>query len=472
MLNSIALIFIFLVSVSFSMSQTTVRQVDCGNEASYLLIDNQIYATGSNSNNVLLVEGSQGLARFTRIDSNATWRILAAGSQHCMAIKNDGTLWSWGANKWGQLGNGTFDDINAPIKISSRTDWDTVVCGYAVSYAITSSGELFGCGWNIFRQISADTVAQVNSLGRIDSSRQWKSISVNGFHTLAVDVDSGLYGWGLNIEKQITDVSEEVIDNPRLITKIPIASFSAGFLHSMCILNDGSLWTWGSNMYSQLGTDQETTSSDGRYCIMPGVRWMQCEAGPTYSFGISTDGRLFGWGLNREGQTGTGSSEEIVLTPTEVKHTCKWSSIAACVGQIYGELLFGFHSIAVDENGLVFGAGSNYMGQIALDVERSLDFKQSIVNRDNISVAGRNKVLKPDNLAISTEDNCVRISHIPECESSAVILYDIHGEAQASGECESDHILKLDIEDIEAKRYFIKYSNPDGTIERVYVDIK
>ncbi|MFA6234175.1 MAG: hypothetical protein WC824_08315, partial [Bacteroidota bacterium] len=417
-------------------SQYAVSQFDCGNESTVCIIGGDLYGTGSNSNNMLLAGDADAIALVKKLDSKMKWRMVACGSQHSLAIRSDGTLWSWGSNSYGQLGMDAEEATSTPKMISSRTDWVSVSCGFAVSYAITSSGELFGCGMNAFHQIANGGEKKISELTQIGPKIYWNFVTVNGFHTLAISADSSLYGWGLNSVKQICDELADVIIEPKIITRGPVVSASAGFIHSLCVYANGSMWGWGSNISSQLGDEVENIDAASMHQLGKGINWAKCEAGPMFSFGITVDGGLFGWGLNRDGQTGTGVKAELVKTPTEVEHDCRWVTVSASVGQIYNNLVFGSHALAMDERGRMYGAGVNYLGQLSQFVDCSTDFKLIKYFEDGAPARKCAEATNKSNMVFHEGDNQLVFSGIGNCDSMHVSMYDIHGVTYANGTCD------------------------------------
>lgn len=139
-----------------------------------------------------------------QIGTDTHWQIVAAGYGHSIAVKTDGTLWGWGFNANGQVGNGTQTTQWVPVQLGSDTDWQTVACG--------------------------------------------------GYHSMALKTDGTLWAWGNNGLGQLGDGTQQHRWVPTPIgTDSDWQSISGGLLHAVAKKTDGTLWTWGYGLYGQLG---------------------------------------------------------------------------------------------------------------------------------------------------------------------------------------------------------------------------
>lgn len=179
---------------------------------------------------------------------------VSVGSNHILALKNDGTLWGWGDNDRWQLG------VDLPFKYSVDpvligNDFIDMEAGVSVSFAIKSDGSLWGWGSNASGQIDPSRIITYVKEPQMIGSNYIK-VSSNG-HTLGLKSDGSLYGWGLNYTGQL---GVEVYNSddlkktyaPTLIGN-GFIDISAGLGYSLALKNDGSLWGWGNNEHGQLG---------------------------------------------------------------------------------------------------------------------------------------------------------------------------------------------------------------------------
>lgn len=136
-----------------------------------------------------------------QIGEDTDWITVSAGGAHSFGIKSDGTLWAWGLNKWGQLGIGT-DEPNPedntwfwkdPVSIGG--EWLSVSAGCEHSIGIQKDGSLWGWGWNQNGEVGNGETTNANAPVKIKEG-SWVSVSAGGKHSLALDSDGKLWAWG------------------------------------------------------------------------------------------------------------------------------------------------------------------------------------------------------------------------------------------------------------------------------------
>jgi len=183
-------------------------------------------------------------------------KTVSAGDSHCLAIAADGSLWSWGSNKYGQLGDGTYTytNCNTVTEIGSAKDWAVVAAGGNQSAAIKKDGSLWVWGGNLWGQLGDGTINNRNIPRKISGANDWALVSASYGHTAAIKTDGSLWTWGSNDYGQLGDGTNTSRNTP---TKIHGADdwavVSVGDRYSAAKKEDGSLWAWGANWYGQLG---------------------------------------------------------------------------------------------------------------------------------------------------------------------------------------------------------------------------
>jgi len=128
------------------------------------------------------------------VGSAKDWAAVTAGAGHTLALRKDGSLWAWGLNNYGQLGDGTTASRYAPVQVGSGRDWAAVSAGSEYTVALRKDGSLWVRG-SIFG----------NALAQVGSAKDWKSVSAGGYHELALKVDGSLWAWGNNQYGQLGD---------------------------------------------------------------------------------------------------------------------------------------------------------------------------------------------------------------------------------------------------------------------------
>lgn len=142
----------------------------------------------------------------TQIGIDTNWKTVSTGQYHSLALKTDGSLWAWGSNSYGALGDGTTTRRPVPIQIGSATDWDTIVAGSFASYAIKTDGTLWSWGYNDYGQLGDGTTIHKSVPTQIGSDTNWKEVSSKqGYYAIALKTDGSAWSWGLNMAGYLGD---------------------------------------------------------------------------------------------------------------------------------------------------------------------------------------------------------------------------------------------------------------------------
>jgi alpha-tubulin suppressor-like RCC1 family protein len=224
----------------------------------------------------------------TRIGTETNWSQICCGISHTLALKNNGSLWAWGWNKFGQLGDGSTNDRFVPTKIGSDRDWRTITASAAVSYAIKSNGTLWAWG-----QGGSNSIVPV----RIGADTNWLAFSASDFALLAVKTDGTLW---LNI-RDVPIAASGVLAGPtEHLTQVGqdhdwIEAYAGGF-YSLSRKKDGSWWVCGQNIARPLSFGGQVTNTTALqrlpYTFEP---WAFAPGAATTLF-FCKDGKLWTWG--------------------------------------------------------------------------------------------------------------------------------------------------------------------------------
>ncbi|NLH98577.1 MAG: hypothetical protein GX446_03690 [Chthonomonadales bacterium] len=221
----------------------------------------------------------------------------AAGYFHTLARGLDGRLYAFGANGYGQLGVGDTIDRTSPTLVSGPiTGVKAIAGGYGHSMVLLNDGRLFAWGWNGYGQLGLgdkrDRLAPVEVTELL--GRRVAAVSAGFAHTLAITEDGALWAWGLNSDGQLGlgDVS------PRLapvrvagLAHASVEAVSAGGHHSLALTADGLAWGWGYNADGQLGTgDTQSRARPTEIVALRGVRPSMIAAGGFHSMALGSDG--------------------------------------------------------------------------------------------------------------------------------------------------------------------------------------
>lgn len=319
--------------------------------------DGTLWSWGQNITGVLGIEGVLVTYKPLQIGTANDWAYVDTGSYFNLAIKTNGTLWAWGSNAYyGNIGDNTTVQKNVPIQIGTATNWTKVSAGNRFSLAINSNGDLYGWGRNSENQIGG-TATTSRPVPTLINSNNYVAISAGDTHSLALTASGALYSWGSNIYGELGLANSGSGTNrltPTLVSSTtPWRSVSAGNNLNVGIKTDGSIWVWGDNVAGYLGLGN-TSSTNIPTRIGTGTNWKLASAGEYSFLATKTDNTLWSWGLNSRGQLGSGSTTNI-STPTQVGTGTNWTFLS---------LSTSLHSFAIQSNNSLWGSGANNSGQL------------------------------------------------------------------------------------------------------------
>lgn len=242
----------------------------------------------------------------TQIGADTKWTSAVAGQDHSVGLKADGTLWAWGHNNFGQLGDGTGSDRSSPTQIGSGTNWVSIAAGAEHSIGLRADGTLWTWGHNNYGQLGDGSTTDRNAPAQLGTDNNWASVAAGNFYCLALKTNGTLWAWGQNANGQLGDGSTTDKSSPVQIGTATWTSITANSYHSMGIRSNGTLWCWGDNGYGQLG---DGSTIDRNSPVQIGTdTWVSLSAGFFNSHGIRYDGRLYAWGKNLLGELGDNSN--------------------------------------------------------------------------------------------------------------------------------------------------------------------
>jgi len=288
-----------------------------------------------------------------QIGSDANWVTVSAGGYYSMAIKADGTLWAWGTNTGvqggnvaGMLGNGAGPNQNTPVQVGTDNHWISVAAGDYHTLALKSDGTLWAWGYNGEGELGIGSTACKSTPFQVGTGNTWVYISAGGGHSNAIKADGTLWGWGFNADGETGDGTTAQRNSPvQAGTDNKWVSVSAGTYYTAALKSDGTLWNWGwSGLHpTQVGTGSTWVSYFGSYM----------------HFGaIKSDGTLWMWGYNNVGQVGDGTTTTRA-NPVQIGTGTDWVNFGACAGGYYTATTY-----ATRADGSLWAWGLNTSGQV------------------------------------------------------------------------------------------------------------
>jgi alpha-tubulin suppressor-like RCC1 family protein len=235
----------------------------------------------------------------TTFAGGTNWKQVASGGRHTAAVKTDGTLWVWGGNtSFGALGiNNTIDRSTPVTTFAGGTNWKQVSCGELYTVAVKTDGTLWTWGEGSDGKLGNNTTAIIcTPITTFTGGTNWKQVSCSSYNTAAIKTDGTLWVWGLN------DYGQLGINNT-INRSTPVTTFAggtnwkqvaSGSRHTAAIKTDGTLWTWGSNYAGALGINNTTQRNTPVTTFAGGTNWKQVASGGYNIAAIKTSDDLTG----------------------------------------------------------------------------------------------------------------------------------------------------------------------------------
>ncbi|HEX3706514.1 MAG TPA: Ig-like domain repeat protein [Mycobacteriales bacterium] len=252
-----------------------------------------------------------GLASFP---AGTTIVAVASGSAHTLALGSDGTVYAWGDNTYGELGNGTATSSTTPVAVTfpAGTTVTALAAGYVDSLALTSTGQVYAWGYNNAGQLgngSTAVAAVTPTLVSIPAGVTIKAIAAGFAHDLALTSAGAVYAWGYNNVGQLGNGTLTTSRTPVLVSALTATAIAAGYEDSLAVTSTGGVDGWGYNALAQLGDGTITNRSVPTATKLPvGVTATAVATGFAHSLALGSDGSVYSWGYNNDGQLGTGST--------------------------------------------------------------------------------------------------------------------------------------------------------------------
>ena len=292
---------------------------------------------------------------------------ISAGDEFTVALKKDGTVWSFGRNNYGQLGNGTVQNSSKPVKVENINNIEKISAGKYHGLCLNKDGEVFSWGYNNYGQLGYGNNTSSTIPLKIEGLTNIIKIDAFENRSLALNSAGEAFIWGekytniptkISVSDKIIDISNDIIltENSKIIdfkwstnnktNMKDIAKISAGRGFYLALTVYGEVYSWGINTYGQLGKGINS-SSDGTKIVA--YNMIDVAAGRASTIMLSEGGNVFVCGLNDDGGIGLGTTVS-TSTLTQIGNVSNIEAISTGIS---------YYSILMDSNGYLWGTGSS-----------------------------------------------------------------------------------------------------------------
>jgi len=368
----------------FILNESNIQSIVSAYDHSLALTSNgKVYAWGYNANGQLGNGTTTNsivpvAVTATGVLAGKTVTTITTSMSHSLALTSDGKVYAWGNNGNGQFGNGTTTNSLVPVAVTATGSLagktvTAIAAGSSYSLALTSDGKVYAWGSNGYGQLGNNTTTDssvpvpVTATGSL-AGKTVTAIAAGSSYSLALTSDGKVYTWGNNANGQLGNgattnslVPVAVTDTGALAGKTVtgVAAFNS---YSLGLTSDGKVYAWGNNGNGQFGNGTTTNSlvpvAVTDTGALAGKTVTGVAAGNGYSLALTLDGRVYAWGYNGFGQFGNGTTTNS-LVPVAVTDT----------GVLAGKTVTGVaagngYSLALTLDGRVYSWGRNNYGQL------------------------------------------------------------------------------------------------------------
>ena len=280
---------------------------------------------------------------------------VSNGSSYSVMLAKDGTVWGWGYNGNGRFGNGSASSTYTPTQ-GSWSGIVAVTAGFMSTYGIKGDGTVWAAGSSLYQMLGSGVTTDQYNPVQVNGLSNVLAIAAGHNHMLALKNDGTVWAWGSEFSGEIGDggaANSQPVNPVQVLGLTGVVAISAGYSHSLALKVDGTVWAWGSNAQGQLGGTYPSASAPVQIPGLAGVVSISASNVGWHSLAAKSDGTVWAWGYNRNGQLGDGTSVDHSV-PVQVLGLSYVKQVAAGVD----------FSAAEQSDGSVWTWGHNQVGQL------------------------------------------------------------------------------------------------------------
>jgi uncharacterized protein YjdB/subtilisin family serine protease len=278
---------------------------------------------------------------------------ISGGINHSIALNEDGTVWAWGNNSGGMLGDGTNSKRLTPVQVNTLADIKEVAAGFGHSLVLGENGNVYSWGYGGYGQLGLGNYNyERNYPSQVQNLKGIIQIAADNSQSLALKGDGTVWAWGNNEYGQLGDGTTISRWAPVQVNNLTgVIAIATSSRTSYAIKNDGTVWAWGNNGNGQIG-DGTTTHRLIPVKVKNLGNIIDVDAGEAHVLALKNDGTVWGWGYGGYGQLGGNES----YLPFQIQGIEKVKQISAG----------GYHSIVLKDDQSVWVFGENTHGELGL----------------------------------------------------------------------------------------------------------
>ena len=293
-----------------------------------------LWVSGQNTNGVRgdNTAATNIISSPVQIGALTTWSKISATRAQFLALNQSNALFSWGLGTQAALGHNDTISRSSPVQVGSDTDWLSVHSSLFDSFVFKNNGTLWGWGQNLYGELGINNNLATSSPTQIGALSDWSKIGPGFRHCLAIKTDGTLWGWGDNNNGAVGNNSGIAVSSPVQVGALTNwANVSSTLYGSFGLKTDGTLWFWGDNASGELGNNGAQSVLSSPVQVGALTDWQNINAIYNAILATKTNGTLWAWGANGDGQLGFSSGGN-VSSPTQVGSETDWNTYNIAAG--------------------------------------------------------------------------------------------------------------------------------------------